>query len=300
MRKRSWQPLLWSALYVLLLLSFLTPFNIITINLVMVPAIVLFMKLDGRRFAFAYAAIMAVLLLIAGNVGLVLLTVAVFFLPPVALMGYFYKKRAARTAIIAGILAILGELIAVLAISYMFGGNPISQFEAYIEDTVSLLPQVAREMLPENFAAAVVKMIPLFMFSFAVYYIILSHAIARLVQRRSNEPLPGLPPLRSWKLPKSMVWYFLIAVVLDYVINTNADTTIAMIVVNLFPLLTVAFAVQAVSFCAYIAHVKKWGRALPIAAVVLMVIVTPALYLFSLLGLLDVVFPLRERIAGKS
>ncbi|MBO9608810.1 MAG: DUF2232 domain-containing protein [Paenibacillaceae bacterium] len=300
MKIKSWQPYLWSVLYVLLLYSFFTSFNIITINLVMVPAIVLFMKLDARRFVFFYAAVMAVLLIIDVNAGLVLMIVALFFLPPVIAMGYYYKKRNARTAVIAGILALLAEFLLMLAISYAIGGNPISSLESYVDDMILTLPPVARELIPSNFTTLIVKIIPLFMVSFAVYYIIISHAITRWIMRRSNETLPALPPLRNWKLPRSMVWYLLIAVVLEFTVDPGADTTMSMIAVNLAPLLTAAFAVQAVSLFAYIGHIKGWGRALPIVSVIVMILISPAIYLFCLVGLLDVVFPLREKIAKKS
>ena len=66
-----------------------------------------------------------------------------------------------------------------------------------------------------------------------------------------------------------------------------------MILWNLIPLLTFAFAVQAISFLFYVVHVKNWNRALPLIGIAL-AFVMPGIV--SLLGVFDVAFDLRRRL----
>ncbi|WP_283657487.1 hypothetical protein [Paenibacillus sp. RC343] len=78
----------WSVIYLLLLLSLLTPLRIFTVFLLIVPGVVLFSSLPFKGFLIH---VIPVLLIIALQ-DVYLLLPAIYFLIPALLMGRVYKK----------------------------------------------------------------------------------------------------------------------------------------------------------------------------------------------------------------
>lgn len=295
----------WCAIYVLLLLSFLSPLTGITISFMMVPALVLFMTLDVKRFTVAYVAVMLVAYIVTGTAGLIVIMISLFFLPPVIVMGQLYKRKwAARGAILSGAITLLAEMLLILLLATAFGANPIGAYRNMLGEMIVSMHQVFDAILPKDsqdiLVRMMVQMIPMFMIVSSIYFAFVTHAVTRWRLKSMGVHLPGLPPLREWKLPKSMAIYYAIAIALDFFIDIRNDSTLVMIVLNMYPLLTLAFAIQSLSFFAFVSYQKGWGKWLPIVAVVLMIFLNPLVTLFGLIGLLDVIFPIRSRFTRKS
>jgi uncharacterized protein YybS (DUF2232 family) len=299
---------LWSVIYIFLLLSLFTPFNFITINLMMVPVLILYMKLDIRRFILIYISCLFVLFLITFGYGIAFVGLSLFFLPPVIVMGRLYKKGSSALAAIAfGTLAMLAELVSFLFVSYAAGINPIKKFELLYQESVKSLPEALRNSVPPEYMDMAIHyftlMLPLFMVSFSLYYVIITHIIARWRLRKMGEAVPALPSIREWMMPKSIAWYYVILSILQFFVDFKVDSILLMVLFNLLPFVTIALVLQAVAFLFFVTHAKRWSKALPIIVVVLLILLAPfgpsILYLFSLLGLLDIMFSLRQRIATK-
>ncbi|WP_409343657.1 DUF2232 domain-containing protein [Paenibacillus sp. MBLB4367] len=301
--------IVWCMIYVLLMLSFFTPLNGITSSFLMVPPLVLYMWLDGKKFTFAYVVVLLLLYILTGKTGLFLIMVSLFFLVAVIVMGQLYKKKwAARGVIMAGALTLLGEMVLILLIASLFGANPIGAYKDMLGDTMTSMSDLLNGIVPKDMqdllVRMMVQMIPLFMITTSAYFAFVTHAITRWRLKSMGLYLPGLPPLREWRVPRSIVLYYAITIVLDFFMDIQSDSILVMIVLNLYPLLTFAFVIQSLSFLSFVAYQKGWGKWLPIVAVVVMVVLYPVLpvfvTLFSLLGLLDAIFPLRSRFTNKS
>jgi uncharacterized protein YybS (DUF2232 family) len=304
LNKSNKTALVWSAILIVLLLSFISPFNIVTVNFIMVPILVLYMRLDLKKFILSYALSLLVLYLLTGGLGLVLMLLPLFFLPTVLVMGRSYKKQApARVAVLSGVLTQLGVLLAALLAFRVSGLNLIDEFRDTIKISLETLPELWKPYMTPDFVDKgvlfVVQLIPFFLAAFSIYFVLLTHAVGTWLLRRSGLVMPRLAPIRNWRIPKSLVWYYLVAVILDFLLAVPPESFIAMILINLLPLLTIAFAVQAVSFLFHIVHIKRKSKWLPITAIVLMLFFPPLLYVFSMLGLIDAMFPIRERLANK-
>ncbi len=281
----------------------MTPFIIFTISFIMVPVLILYVTFNIRQFALYYAASLFIVFLLAGWQGAFLISVSLFFLPPVFVMGNFYKRKAAaRSAITAGTVTLLGESLLSLVIAYAFGFNPITKFKNLMSDYVHSLPASLRELLPRDqdmYINLVMQGIPLYLILFSLFYVFFTHGFSRWLMKKTGNPLPGLPPIREWILPKSFVWIYLIAFVIDLFTVQTSNSLIATLLMNLLPLLVTAFAVQAISFLFFVAYVKKWNVALPIVGILVLVFLPPVLFIYSLLGVFDVAFPIRERLKKK-
>ena len=134
-------------------------------------------------------------------------------------------------------------------------------------------------------------MIPASMFGYALFVAVITHWLGRLLLQRSEEALPSFPPVHEWMLPKSLVWYYAIAMLLNFLFRFEQGTLLYTVLVNLIPVLTFVFAVQAIAFLFYITHVKKWNKALPVIGILTFPLTSPYL---SILGVFDVGFGLRK------
>lgn len=303
MSKGRFFALIWCIINVLMLLSFITPLVLISINFIMVPALVLFARLEVRKFILFYAISLAAVIALTGFSGTLLAVMSIFFLPPAVVMGSMYKKQSpARSTIVAGAVTLLSEFLLGLLFSYTAGFRPMDQVKDFIRDSVDSLPEVLRNSVNEAALDLAIhyfmQIIPLLLITASLFYTVIGHAVGRWILRRNGMQVPGLPPAREWMLPKSMAFYLLIVMVFDMFISIESNSFFSMVVWNLLPILVVAFAVQAVGFLFFVAHAKKWSVALPIVAIVLALVLPFLFYLYCIVGMLDVLLPIRKRITG--
>ncbi|TDF94370.1 DUF2232 domain-containing protein [Paenibacillus piri] len=305
--KGSARMLGWSLLTAVLLLSVLSPLNIITFNILMVPVLVQYTRLETKRFLSFYGISLAIVyvltsLLISGWGGAVLVAISLFFLPPVIQMGNLYKKRAAaRTVLTVGTVTLLIEMLLSILVAYMFGFNLIAKMKTFMLEIMDTWPAQLKGMLvvePDALVQLMSKMLPLYMIGSSLFIIVITHWLARKLLNRSGESIPAFKPIREWMLPRSFVWYYVIALFMEFFVR-DPNSILYSLLLNLLPLLTAVFAIQAIAFLFYVAHTKNWSRALPVAGIIILLIFPPAYFMFSLLGVFDVAFPIRERMTRK-
>jgi uncharacterized protein YybS (DUF2232 family) len=283
-----------------MLLSLLTPALLLTMSFLMVPVLVLYVKLDAKRFALFYTLSLAAVYALTAWIGPILVSISLFFLPPVIVMGNLYKKKApAKTALTAGSVTLLGEALLTLVVGYALGFDPISRFHSFMADYVNSLPKAFMGMMQvdtEQYVNLLIQVIPLDLILFAYYYAVVNHAVARRILNRMGEGMPAMKPLREWRLPKTFVWLYIGAFALDLVLPATDRSMASTLLMNLLPLLLLAFTLQALSFLFFVAHEHHRTKALPIAAIAILVVMFPLLiFVYSLLGVLDAALPLRER-----
>ncbi|WP_282938656.1 DUF2232 domain-containing protein [Paenibacillus sp. RC67] len=307
MGKGSVRMLGWSVATILLLLSVITPLSIITFCLLMIPVIVQFVKLDTKRFLLHYGVSLAIVYVLTSSVlggwaGILLVSMSLFFLPPVIQMGNLYKKRApARSVVTVGTVTLLAELLLSLIVSYMFGLNLIDKIKQFMQESINTLPEQLKGMIAldqDMLIQLMSQMLPLYMIGMSLVLVVIAHWLSRKLLNRSGEAIPAFKPMREWMLPRSFVWYYMIALFMEFFVK-DTNSIFFTILINLLPLLTAAFAIQALAFLFFVAHTNRWNRTLPIAGIVLLLIFWPAYFIFSMLGVFDVAFPIRERMTRK-
>ncbi|WP_169306663.1 DUF2232 domain-containing protein [Cohnella pontilimi] len=295
----GWKPLAWSAAALLLLLTIPTPLSGLTFFMIMAPFTVLYTLLRPAVFA-AYAAVVgAAAFLLLGSYGLTVLVVGLFFLVPTIVMGHMYKKKSkARTVVLAGFGVILAQmLINLVIISMEFRVNLSAELSKLL--AVSLGDVEKAGMLPAGWAAqtahtladAFIQMLPLFVLLFSFLLAVINHGLARRALRISGVEVPALPRAKDWKLPRSLFWYFLIALLLSYTVPRQGSAYWTIVSANLLPLLILVFTVQAIGFLYYLADAKRWPKVVPVLIAVPLVCLNVPVYI---VGLLDVAFPLRR------
>ncbi len=288
---------LWGIVFLFILLSFLTPLSFITISFIMVPIVVAYVNSNLKTFIFLFLILWVLLYVFGGKLGLLLIGLSLFYFPAAMLMGHLYRKQSkAKVVITAGMAALFAELLLILVGFSLAGVNIPLLLSQFAQDSVyntPLMQQLVPLELQEQYLLIMRQMIPLFMILFSAYYAVITHWISRKLLDRPERRIPKLEPIKDWMVPKSLVWYYLIALFLDFVMNRDAQSTLEMILINLVPLLMFVFAIQGISFLFFIADLKKWNKALPVVGIVLLPFFAQVI---SLLGIFDVAFQVRKRI----
>lgn len=309
--KSHFSSVVWSIIYLLLLLSLPTALNVVTIFFITVPALLMYTTMNRPRFigyiigTWIIAGVVSTLTLNHYQFGLFVILQAIYFLIPALVMGHFYKKRvSAIKVILSGTVAILMTTLAILVISTtLFDFNLATSLQEVISTAVANVKNVAdspiagnallSEELPEQLSAYAVHMLPFTLIICSFIIAAVAHIISRPALSSMGVSVAKLPRLRDWRLPRSLVWYYLISVIVTIIIGPEHNLGFpSMIFDNLIPLLRFLFILQAASFLFFLCHHKKWDPAL---AVVLLVI-TLFLPFGWIIGVMDVAFPLRESI----
>ncbi|WP_442602492.1 DUF2232 domain-containing protein [Paenibacillus sp. KN14-4R] len=304
MTKRTWISIVWAAVYVAMLLSFRTNFLLLTISFLIIPVIALFVREHVKKFIMYYVVSVVLAYVLAYPYGMFIVLTSLFLLPVSIVMGTLYKKRSsARTVVTLGFLMLLGEMLLSLVIGALTGHNFVGEFRLMMQDYLKSAEDLMQGVVnfdPKVYLDLMISMLPMLLILLAAFYALVTHGVGRWLMNLSGENLPGMKPIREWKMPKSFIWLYLLVVIMNLFMNPSSKSVMNTLVINLYPLLLIAFTIQAISFLAYIDYLKKWRRALPILGVVLLVFLPPIMLAYSFLGLMDTAFPLRERFNKKN
>lgn len=144
-------------------------------------------------------------------------------------------------------------------------------------------------MLKDLIPAGIVVMSILFAF--------ISLWLSYKIMNRTKQKQLYFPPFRSFNLPTSVIWIYLIALVLTF-FDLDQQSFLYTGVINVIMLASVLLMIQGFSLIFCYAHIKKWPKAVPIISVVLGFILPVLFYLIRILGIIDLGFSVKQRISG--
>lgn len=282
----------WSVAYLLLLLSLSTPLLIITTLFLIIPPVVLYTSLNTRKFILHILPVW----LIVGLISPVYVLLAAYLVAPALVMGRWYKKRAsAKSTVIAGMITILSEFLLLL-----FIGKTVFNFDLYnyVNEVLKVTPLIGMGDLGwtseeiQKLSVMTIQMIPMTLIISSAMIAVITHSIVRPILNSMNYAVPKMRPLRDWKLPRSFIWYYLIGFIVLMLFSDSDNSYMLMISANLLPLLQLGFKIQAIGFFFFVAYERKWNKVFPILLAI-PVVLLPSLWI---IGIIDLVFPLRERV----
>ncbi|MEK3790073.1 DUF2232 domain-containing protein [Paenibacillus sp. FSL K6-1230] len=290
----------WVVIYVLLLLSLLTPLRLITSFFLIVPAAVLYALLPIRQFLL-YIVGVAVVALIASPV---LLLSMLYFLIPGLLMGMAYKKKApALQALMTGTGVMVAMLLLLLLIS-----TTLFQFDlsGYIREIVNQMVAPLQDMTNNNpltsinwtdqdtkeVADATVAMVPYALILTSFLMALITHVVTRPLLTAAGMDVPKMKPAREWRMPRALIWYYLLAVLIEWIAYGSSGGWATIIAANLIPLINICFVIQTIGFFFFLTHVRRWNPAISFLLSALVLLIHP----LRIIGIIDLAFPLREAI----
>nr|WP_282958537.1 YybS family protein [Metabacillus idriensis] len=265
---------------------------------------ILYTVRHGIKAAFTLMAASIFITLIVGSLFALPLTLT-YALSGIV-MGYFYQKRQTAGALIGGTIAFLISFVVMYAASAAFFQiDPIEEATGSMNETIDMAKSMMAAIGQEANEAAINQLeeqmkyigylIPSLLVSVSFIFALLSHAVTVPVLKRLKIQLLPLKPFREWKLPSSIVWYYLIVSFLLF-LNLDTGSFLYIAAVNLLFVLQVLLVVQGFSFIFFYSHVKKYSKAIPVIAVILSLILPILMYLVRILGIIDLAFNLRGRV----
>ncbi|PZT56151.1 DUF2232 domain-containing protein [Paenibacillus silvae] len=298
--KFSFKTAVWSAAMLLLLLSLLTPLSVLSIFFMIIPGVILYASLSVKSFIWHLLPVAIVLLVVHP---IYLLFMLVFILPAIAMGNAYKKQKSALFTLMAGGGTMLAEYLLLLLI-----GSLIFQFDlsTYIKDVVQLtiepLTNSSSQMIngfvwtpemTEDVAKQTQLMIPFALVVTSMVMAFITHVIARPILNVMGMNVPKLPPAREWRMPRSLIWYYFLALIIEVISRQSDGTYWKMIAMNMSPLINLGFMIQAIGFFFFLSHLKRWNPVIPYLLGAAVFFIGP----LRIVGIIDLAFPLREAIS---
>jgi len=295
--KTGKKPILWSLIALVLPLLMVIPgLNIAALLLMLVPYTVLYTLLNRNSSIVHTLAVLVIGSLILDPI-LYLSFSCMAIIPSIVLANY-YKKGLASSSIVPKMigLVVVMFMLGLLMLENILNISIISDMSNYM--TTMLNDVAAQGMSPiawssemtDSFVTIMTSMIPLVFFIMALVVVACSHTIARRVVHAEGLQVTAYPKAKDWRLPRFLVFVYFIAYLLELTIDPTDGSFMTLAIMNLVPALSIIFAIQAVGFFYYIADNRGWAKVIPFLIAFPVLLLPPA----SIIGLLDVAFPLRK------
>jgi uncharacterized protein YybS (DUF2232 family) len=310
--KKITDGVLFTVIFMLLMLgTFIPVLAIICMFLLPVPFVLYTARHNIKPAFLMYAAAILLTVLLA----------TLFSLPLTVttglggiLLGYsVYKGLSAYETWARGTFGfIIGMLFTFIYSQVLLGVNWINDLRQMMTDSVemslSILPSMGvpgeeLEQLEQMMYAQVdymVQLLPVWLVLTAALAALVSQWISYKIMNRLEDRNLYFPPFRELQLPASLIWIYLIAILL-MLIDTDPAGTFSIMVQNVVMLVGLFMIIQGFSFIFYYAHHKNWSKAIPVLSVVV-TLLFPGIFiiLVRVLGVLDIGFKLRDRIEKKN
>lgn len=290
---------------VLLLITLYVPFiSVITLWALPLP-FVIFVVRRGLKQGVILGLVALLLTFIVG--GIVSLPATLIFGTAGLVVGELYRRHYSGFSVLlgAGIVYIIHMLITYLSLILIVEIDPmkssIDLMKSQLETTKSMLGSFGQS--PEQIEKTMVLLdqlvylTPLMLVGVSIILAIVTVVFSTYILKRLGHDVKGLPPFREWKFPRSLLWYYLIVLIIA-MIGVEEGSLFYVAIWNLFPLLEIILTIQGFSFIFYYCYEKKMSTALPVISVIIGIIITPMLNIVRILGIIDLGFDLRKRVTS--
>ncbi|WP_188207431.1 YybS family protein [Alkalibacillus aidingensis] len=299
-----------SAIFIVLLIAtFYIPFlSIISVFVLPVPFVIYTAKygIKPALVMFAVAILLSMMLMTIFSLPIVLLV----GLGGMAIgMAIDAKKEPYETWAQGTVGFSLSLAIIYVVTQFIFELNWVDEFVLLMEDslqtTVSMFDQFGAGISQEEVEAIeammreLIYLIPTGIVLIGIILAFLSQWISYQVINRLEGTNYSFPAFRQFRLPSSVIWIFLLGIILTWIYTDPADT-MYLAAVNLYTLPGLLIVLQGLSFIFFFTYYKNWSKAIPIITVIFFILF-PFLLLYPLriLGIIDLGFQLRDRLTDK-
>ncbi|RXJ02825.1 DUF2232 domain-containing protein [Anaerobacillus alkaliphilus] len=242
--------------------------------------------------------------------GFVLLTSAIMFGSSGIVVGELYRrKKSAFTVLLGGSLAYIANLILSFIVSIVvFDLNPIKVIQELMLESVqtaeAMLVAIGQDPRTQlepllDFIERIIFLAPSLIITTGVFYALFIQLIAYAVLKRLRIKVAHFKPFREWGFPKSFLWYYLIASIF-ILVGLEEGTALYLVMWNLFPLLEIAMTIQGLAVVFFYIHAKGFHKSISVIVIIVTFFLPFLLYIYRILGIIDLGFELRKRIKNSS
>lgn len=117
------------------------------------------------------------------------------------------------------------------------------------------------------------------------------------ILKRLKVEVPKFPPFRDMRLPRAILWYYLIVLSINLFIQPEYGSAFYVVMLNLSMILWILLTVQGISFIHFVIDAFQYPRFLKVMATIIAI---PLYSFVVLVGIIDLGFNLREWVKAKS
>lgn len=286
-------------LYLLLLLSMMTPLGMISLWLLPLPFF-WFSAKNGWKPALLPVAICGVLSLLLGPT---MIAGWLFVVSIGLLMGELYRRpESTGTDVFLGgwVATWLGALGLLLFTTWQVDGMERIQsiWQQQWTNTQQVLETYGLDIAQMEELPPLNLILPIILFFFTIPFPLFNLILGRRFLMRQGLPGKYLPPMREWRLPRPFFYFYFIALLLMLLVGLEGGS-ISFFAGTAVTLMFLIFFIQGLAFSAFLLH--RWNRGngwvVLVGAVALFV---PFFSFFiHLLGIVDTGTEWRKRIGPK-
>ena len=225
-------------------------------------------------------------------------------------LGYMYKKRKKPVEILmAGTVAYLIGIMLIYVVSIKFFNidlmkqmqNMFNESMAQSEKIVSAAGMPISKEQKELFA----QMNDILQTLFPSILVLVSACCSWItvilsgsVLRKLKHDVIPWPKFKDIQLPKSIVWYYVIFILLSTFIKVEPTSYLHMVFSNLYVIFALLLVLQGLTFIAFLAHSKGFTKGVPIISFIVCMFIPMLFPLVTILGIIDLGISLRSKIGG--
>ncbi|KIL49215.1 YybS family protein [Jeotgalibacillus soli] len=291
---------------VLLLISTYVPLlSIVSTLFLALPFIVYSARYSLRESFLMLAAALGVSAIIST---LLSLPLALMYGTVGIVMGWMIQKGKSKFNIfIASTLVLIANILLMFVVSLvLLEQNIVEQFftlmNESMENSFALAASFGQDVtqIRTDWTSAVVlfeSLLPTLIVFSAASVILFIMIINFPIVRRLKIDVPKFQPFREIVLPKSVIWYYLIVLIITLVSEPEAGSMFSLAIANLQIALELLMIVQGLSFIHFYSHLKKWNKGIIILLTIFGLLLSP---FTRILGIIDLGFDLRHRLLKNS
>jgi uncharacterized protein YybS (DUF2232 family) len=296
---------------VLLLITIYVPvLGLVSTWVLVLPFIYFSWKNDWNGIVIFFIASLVISLIIGS---ILAIPTTILFGTTGITLGYLTKKGMSRmTILLATTLVFLVNVIAQYGAAVVFFEfNFVKEINVLMNESLNNSykmmeaiggPNNNIDTLKEQIDL-MIKMIQLLLPSMLVvgsfFIVFLLQLINFPILKRFGLAIPKWQAFREIVLPKSILWYYLLAMLLSIILKPEEGSYLNTALWNVNYILQILLVVQGLSLIYFVSHLKGWSKAIPILATVFMFLVPIVLYIIRILGIIDLGFELRKRLVKK-
>ncbi|PEJ67752.1 hypothetical protein CN685_21110 [Bacillus wiedmannii] len=225
-------------------------------------------------------------------------------------LGYMYKKQKKPVEILmAGTLAyLIGIMLIYVASIKFFNIDLMKQMQNMLNESMAQSEKIVtaagmpiskeQKELFAQFNDVLQTLFPSLLVMVSVCFSWITVMISGSVLRKLKHDVIPWPKFKDIQLPKSIVWYYVIFILLSTFIKVEPTSYLHMVFSNLYVIFALLLVLQGLTFIAFLAHSKGFTKGVPIISFIACMFIPMLFPLVTILGIIDLGISLRSKIGG--
>ncbi|OTX75938.1 hypothetical protein CBR56_15280 [Bacillus thuringiensis] len=225
-------------------------------------------------------------------------------------LGYMYKKQKKPVEILmAGTLAyLIGIMLIYVASIKFFNIDLMKQMQNMFNESMTQSEKIVtaagmpiskeQKELFAQFNDVLQTLFPSLLVMVSVCFSWITVMISGSVLRKLKHDVIPWPKFKDIQLPKSIVWYYVIFILLSTFIKVEPTSYLHMVFSNLYVIFALLLVLQGLTFIAFLAHSKGFTKGVPIISFIVCMFIPMLFPLVTILGIIDLGISLRSKIGG--